>query len=106
MGMRVCKKNAVESMPAETITIAIPPGLRDLIADHAAAQHTTQDRLADILLEQELERAEALHARAQPLAAHYLTHPRLAETSQEKATLHIQRTTNERAVALARQIAA
>ena len=93
-------------MPADTITIAIPPGLRDLIADHAATQRITQDRFADTLLQQELERAEALQARAQALAAHYLTHPRLAETSQEKATLHIQRTTNDRVVALARQIAA
>ena len=93
-------------MPAETITIAIPPVLRDLIADHAAAQHTTQDRFADTLLQQELERAETLQGRGEALATHYLTHPRLAETSQEKATVHIQRTTNDRAVALARLIAA
>ena len=85
-----------------TISIALPPTLRDLIA-HAAAAHTvTQDRMAALLLDQQLAAISA--PASAELAAQILGHPRLTSAWPNPATLNIDRASNDRAAALAAQL--
>jgi predicted transcriptional regulator len=88
-------------MPQERTTIAIPPALRDLIAECADAERMTHDALADAALRRQIEVAQAAHERGERLAVRYLTDPRLATAGQSAPSVHISRATNTRAQNLA-----
>src|SRR5437773_768029 len=88
-------------MSQERTTIAIPPALRDLIAEHADAERMTQDALADAALQRQIEVAQAAHEHGERLAVRYLTDPRLATAGQSAPTIHISRAVNTRAQDLA-----
>ena len=62
-------------MPADTISIAIPPELRDLSAEAADERKTTQDITATTLLQEQIAEAEAAHESGELLAERYLSHP-------------------------------
>jgi len=88
-------------MSQERTTIAIPPALRDLIAERADTERMTQDALADAALRRQIEVAQAAHERAERLAMRYLTDPRLATAGQSAPTIHISHVANTRAQDLA-----
>lgn len=86
------------------INIGIPHALRDSIAEQAKAQGVTQDVTADAALQEQIALAEEARERGEPLAARYLSHPRLSSIFGDRATLNIARETNDRAIALAAAI--
>jgi len=88
-------------MPHQTTTIAIPPALRDLIAEHADTERMTQEALADATLRRQLDIAQAARAHGENLAMRYLTDPRLTMAGQSAPTIHISREANTRAQDLA-----
>jgi len=92
-------------MPADTISIAIPPELRDLIAEAADERKATQDITATTLLQEQIAEAEAARENGDLLAERYLSHPRLTSIpASERTTVHIDRQTNDRAAELAAAI--
>lgn len=92
-------------MPADTISIAIPPELRDLIAEAADERKITQDIAATTLLQEQIAEAEAARESGELLAERYLSHPRLTSIPvNERTTVHIDRQTNDRAAELAAAI--
>lgn len=92
-------------MPADTISIAIPPELRDLIAEAADERKTTQDIAATTLLQEQIAEAEAARESGELLAERYLSHPRLTSIPvNERTTVHIDRQTNDRAAEMAAAI--
>ena len=89
-------------MSADTISIAIPPELRDLIAQAADERKTTQDIAATTVLQEQIAEAETARESGELLAERYLSHPRLTSIPvNERTTVHIDRQTNDRAAALA-----
>lgn len=89
-------------MSADTISIAIPPELRDLIAQAADERKTTQDIAATTVLQEQIAEAEMARGSGELLAERYLSHPRLTSIpASERTTVHIDRQTNDRAAALA-----
>ena len=92
-------------MPANTISIVIPPELRDLIAEAADERKTTQDIAATTLLQEQIAEAEAARERGELLAERYLSHPRLTSIpANERTIVHIDRETNDHAAELAAAI--
>lgn len=88
-------------MSADTISIVIPPELRDLIAQTADERKTTQDIAATTVLQEQIAEAEAVRDSGD-LAERYLSHPRLTSIpASARTTVHIDRQTNDRAAALA-----
>lgn len=89
-------------MSADTISIAIPPELRDLIAQVADDRNTTQDIAATTVLQAQIAEVEAARESGELLAERYLRHPRLTSIpASGRTTVHIDRRTNDRVADLA-----